>query len=1151
MSELATAWNPRGSEWNRWDPHIHTPGTINNDQFKGDWAGYIRALNQATPAIRVLGVTDYYSLDSYREMRRRKVAGELPQADLLFPNVEARLDMRADKQAINLHFLFSPDDPRHETEIERILSHFSFEFEGILYQCTRNGLIDLGRKRKPELVADNAALQEGTKQFKISYKDLRQLLRNDHWLRENCLIAVAAGQGDGTSGLQSDDAFAAAREEIQRLCHLIFSGKPSDRDYWLGRKPGDPRESLERKYGGLKPCLHGCDAHRLQDVGCPDQDRYCWLKGDLSFESLRQAAIDPEERVYIGPTPPASAAPSVTLDRILPKGTPWLQNADVQLNPGLVAVIGARGSGKTALVDLVAAAADALDRPLSESSFLKRAVSAANFGHGAVVAALWADGRPMERPLASPGEFDVPGEAEVCYLSQQFVERLCSSSGLALDLRKEIERVIFDQTDKEDRMETTDFAELSAVLLEPIRRRRLQQADTIRQHSAKIATEQKQMDLLSSLKTTLKTQKDTLTRQKEDLAKLIPKGKEGRAKKLGEFEAACTQAESKIETLRRRRLSLDGLLAETEHETTQAEPTRFTSLLETFADSALTDGEWAAFRQAYRGAVAAVVAKAKAAALREIQKIEQGDAENPIDLATAPLTDWPLTILKSKRDELKKEVGLDVDQQKKYDTLKKTIEAGDTALKKTDTALKSAEGAEGRRDELVTARREAYRDLIQTFVEEQDTLAKLYEPLHRQLDSAKGALGRLRLSVKRVIDPERWVQAGEELFDLRKTSRFQGRGSLALEAGKALVPAWRSGDADAVANALQSFVSENFKELLRAIPASYAGGNETEWRRRLGDWLFSSDHITIQYGLEYEGVAIERLSPGTRGIVLLLLFLAIDRHDRRPLLIDQPEENLDPKSIFDDLVPHFREARRRRQIIIVTHNANLVVNTDADQVIVASASPAQDGGLPVIGYTMGSLENPEIRRSVCAILEGGERAFLERERRYRLQWDQILDERPTLPAAAGSAKASSATAFYFAYGSNLSSVQMKLRCPDHRRMARATLVDHRWIISSRGVANIVPSKADTVEGFLFELSEDDVISLDRHEGVPGANYFKATIEVQCAGRTLSAMTYIDRVTTEGRPSSEYAARINAGLVDAGLPEAYVTTYIRKFIPAAQ
>jgi hypothetical protein len=72
-------------------------------------------------------------------------------------------------------------------------------------------------------------------------------------------------------------------------------------------------------------------------------------------------------------------------------------------------------------------------------------------------------------------------------------------------------------------------------------------------------------------------------------------------------------------------------------------------------------------------------------------------------------------------------------------------------------------------------------------------------------------------------------------------------------------------------------------------------------------------------------------------------------------------------------------------VIIVTHNANLVVNTDADQVFVATAAPSATGGLPIITYASGSLENAAIRHRVCDILEGGERAFKERARRYRFR----------------------------------------------------------------------------------------------------------------------------------------------------------------------
>ncbi len=105
----------------------------------------------------------------------------------------------------------------------------------------------------------------------------------------------------------------------------------------------------------------------------------------------------------------------------------------------------------------------------------------------------------------------------------------------------------------------------------------------------------------------------------------------------------------------------------------------------------------------------------------------------------------------------------------------------------------------------------------------------------------------------------------------------------------------------------------------------------------------------------------------------------MDIQDRRPLFIDQPEENLDPQSVLNELVPHFRAARQRRQVIVVTHNANFVVNTDADQVIIASSQPRDDGGLPAISYESGSLENPNIRAAVCKTA-GGRQARLCRTR---------------------------------------------------------------------------------------------------------------------------------------------------------------------------
>jgi DNA repair exonuclease SbcCD ATPase subunit len=83
------------------------------------------------------------------------------------------------------------------------------------------------------------------------------------------------------------------------------------------------------------------------------------------------------------------------------------------------------------------------------------------------------------------------------------------------------------------------------------------------------------------------------------------------------------------------------------------------------------------------------------------------------------------------------------------------------------------------------------------------------------------------------------------------------------------------------------------------------------------------------------GVALENLSPGTKGIVLLILYLGMDIGDSRPLIVDQPDENLDNESIYRLLTSYFKSAKKRRQIVLITHNPNLVVNGDSEQIVVA------------------------------------------------------------------------------------------------------------------------------------------------------------------------------------------------------------------------
>ena len=135
--------------------------------------------------------------------------------------------------------------------------------------------------------------------------------------------------------------------------------------------------------------------------------------------------------------------------------------------------------------------------------------------------------------------------------------------------------------------------------------------------------------------------------------------------------------------------------------------------------------------------------------------------------------------------------------------------------------------------------------------------------------------------------------------------------------------------------------------------------------------------FSIGLRIEFSGKALSDLSMGERAVVLLRILLALDD---KPLLIDQPEEHLDNRYIYDELIPAFRSAKTRRQIIIATHNANLVVNTDAEQIIIAEPTNGK------LSYKIGSLENMDIRESIKRILEGGDEAFRKREEKYGLKF---------------------------------------------------------------------------------------------------------------------------------------------------------------------
>jgi hypothetical protein len=317
MADPFELQSKRGSLWHRWDPHIHTPGTVLNDQYVGQdpWESFLSAVEASNPPIRALGITDYFGIERYEQVVDEKSRGRLRGVGLIFPNVELRLSIETAKaSAVNIHLLFSPHEADHVDRIKRFLLEFEFPYLGESYRCQRGDLIRLGRAHQSDLTDDEAARSVGANQFKVNSEQLKQAWSKNEWIKKNTLIAVAGGEKDGTSGLRDATAsFAAQRKNVEGLAHIVFSANPKQIRFWLGKESASVEE-LESQYNGCKPCLHGSDAHSLAKAGRPDGDRRRWIKGDLTFDSLRQTCIEPEERVFIGAEPPRGALDSHTIN---------------------------------------------------------------------------------------------------------------------------------------------------------------------------------------------------------------------------------------------------------------------------------------------------------------------------------------------------------------------------------------------------------------------------------------------------------------------------------------------------------------------------------------------------------------------------------------------------------------------------------------------------------------------------------------------------------------------------------------------------------------------------------------------------------------------------------------------------------------------
>nr|WP_235028126.1 hypothetical protein [Enterobacter mori] len=225
---------PNGSDWRKWDLHVHTPQSSLENQYGNDWDAYLSAIEAFSDEIAVMGATDYCTITGYERLLSYRAQGRIANIEAVFPNIEFRITPETQKdKGVNIHLIINPEDVGHVDKIKHALGRLFFRYDGQNYSCSDQQLTELGIA-VAGLSSPERNLRDGINQFKPSFDAFEDWIRGETWLRDNAIIIASNSSGDGISGLR-DNGLLAIRQNIYRLVDAIFSGNPQDCEYFQGR----------------------------------------------------------------------------------------------------------------------------------------------------------------------------------------------------------------------------------------------------------------------------------------------------------------------------------------------------------------------------------------------------------------------------------------------------------------------------------------------------------------------------------------------------------------------------------------------------------------------------------------------------------------------------------------------------------------------------------------------------------------------------------------------------------------------------------------------------------------------------------------------------------------------------------------------------
>lgn len=941
-----------GSEWRKWDLHVHTPYSILNNQFglsaddTIDFDKYVKNLFSIAveKGVCAIGITDYFSVDGYAKIRNdylsrpEKMEQLFEDVELrdkvmaiaVFPNIELRLSnifaIRKGEECkdefIDYHVIFSDDvDP---AEIKRnFLGALNFQTADPAQTLPLNkaNIEAFGKEIATQNGSHYGHYRTGLERLAIDSREILRALQSCANFSGKYVIALPVDEA--LPNAQWSGRGYALRRAITRQAHIFFSSSVKTREWASGE-----RGWSEEEFGVPRPCIVASDAHDFEHLFEPDCEKYCWIKADPTFEGLLQVLCEPKDRVAIQKERPDNLDPHRSIES-LRFGDQQFQDKPVVFSDSLTCIIGGRSTGKSMLLRNLAWAIAP-----EYAAEQERRCESKRFEPAEEVEVTWRDHAPSE-------------QRKIIYLPQTFLNRTVDNPESEEGTSGLIGEVLMQD----------DAVSKSFQILESER-------DRIRAQT------------FSSIEAYFRTQRDL-----DGLRRAIVENGgpeqfesaiqelESESSELAESASATKEELEEYARLTERKTKIEARLAELENDSSAIASSTAPALSEPqFQGMSLALALSPSTADALRNAMDTL-----GAALSDLWKNEARRIISDLSVQREKLAeelDGIENSLCALRPKVEQSTQLSKIMTKLSDERRRLLEAKE----REEGLLKLQSELDRLRGIIISSRSQylsaysvyckAIGDLTSTF---SSNLTFSAEPAWRLSDFTGGVLNNL--------NSRRFIQFG----------RACGHDLSNLSCGdytdKLLSDIWSSLDGtvnDGASLQLKSGVSE--EDFVRAL---------------FSDWY------NVHYIVTSDGDQLAHMSPGKKGLVLLELIIELEKGNC-PILIDQPEDDLDNRSIYSELRKFIKDNKKRRQIIVVTHNANIVLGADAEEVIVANQNGAEArNSSRKFEYRSGSIENNVVNRSddtasepylsrysiqdhICRTLEGGREALEQRRKKYGL-----------------------------------------------------------------------------------------------------------------------------------------------------------------------